>query len=791
MKKISFAGIFLVFCSLLQAQSYTISGYISDEGTGERLIAAGIIIPGLNKGTVSNTYGFYSITVPSDSILLTVSYSGYTPFQTSLKLTSDFKYDIKLKQNNTLENVTVTSSRSKKIEETTQMGTIKIPVSLIKAAPKFMGETDVIKVLQLLPGVQSGSEGSSGLYVRGGSPDQNLILLDGTPVYNVSHLFGFFSVFNGDAIKNVELVKGGFPARYGGRLSSVLDINLKDGNNKEFHGEGGIGLIASRLTLEGPIVKNKTSFIVSGRRTYVDVLSIPFQKTIQKQEGYEKFKVGYYFYDLNAKVNHTFSNRDKLYFSIYGGDDKFYNDIIESYTDLNNNRYRNTSNNSLGWGNITSTLRWNHQFNKKLFANTIINYTRYKFRVGIGYKDETPDPNDTEEGKADYSSGIKDWGAKIDFDYIPHPDHYIKFGISGTYHTFNPGIAAFKVKSGQTTENTNLGNSKKNAFETFVYAEDDWKVNDWLKMNLGIHASSFSVDSKLYTSIQPRINTRILLPRNWAFKTSYTKMTQYINLLTNTGIALPTDLWVPVTGKIPPMNATQFAAGFAKTIFENKFEFSVEGYYKKMKNVIEYLDGSSAFSLSQDWQNQVETGIGTAYGAEIFLQKKTGKTTGWIGYTLSWNKRQFPSINFGREYPFRYDHRHDIKFLLTHRLSKKIDVAASWAYTSGDAVTLALQKFPAFNDNNFYQNNISYYAGRNDFRMKNYHRMDLSISFKKQKKWGERSWNVSVYNAYNRQNPFFYYIGDNYNSQTGTSESKLKQVSLFPVLPSVSYNFKF
>ena len=442
------------------------------------------------------------------------------------------------------------------------MSSISVPIDQIKSLPAFLGEVDVMKVLQLLPGVQSGSEGSSGLYVRGGGPDQNLILLDGVPVYNASHLFGFFSVFNSDAINNVQLIKGGFPARYGGRLSSVIDISMKEGNMKEFHGEGSIGLIASKLTLEGPIAKEKTSFIVSARRTYIDLIARPLIKA--STDGDET--VGYYFYDVNAKINHKFSDKDRLYLSAYLGDDKGYSFYKDEY-----DRTKYEEEVALRWGNITSALRWNHVYNPKLFSNLTLTYSRYRFNTLAEEKEETINSNGDKSSyyfKWLYQSGINDLAAKIDFDFIPAPNHYIRFGANAIYHTFSPG--ALNVKEDVVIDTT-LGASKTYALEYAAYVEDDFDITRWLKVNAGLHFSAFQVNDQWYTSLQPRLATRFLLTDELSLKASYVKMTQYIHLLTNSGIGLPTDLWVPATEKIKPQQAHQVALGLARN-FKRKYE---------------------------------------------------------------------------------------------------------------------------------------------------------------------------------------------------------------------------
>ena len=781
LKKLTLLLFFLSF-STVKAQKFTISGYISDEKNGEKLIGANIYEPKLKTGTSTNLYGFFSLTLPaSDSVYLVMKYIGYQPKVFNLKLDKDIKLNVNLSPSIDLKTVEIVEERLERIEEQSQMSVIEIPISQIKSIPALLGEVDVLKGLQLLPGVQSGNEGSSGLYVRGGGPDQNLILLDGAPVYNVSHLFGFFSVFNADAIRNVQLTKGGFPARYGGRLSSVIEINMKEGNANKISGEGSLGLIASKLTLEGPLIKNKASFIVSARRTYIDYLLKPITK---KMYG---GPTGYYFYDLNAKLNYKVSEKDHIFLSSYGGDDRFYSRTKETYN-INGTTYEDDSNFSLGWGNITSTLRWNRIITPKLFCNTSLIYSKYNFdfRSKMSNKVTAPIDSTIFEFNGHYLSGIQEWSGKIDFDFHPSPDHSIKFGAGNIYHQFNTGAT-------QIT-GLNIGNTEEipkpiYAHEQSAYFEDDWKISSRLKANTGIHYAGFLVNNKYYKSLQPRISSRYMLNQNWALKGSYASMMQFLHLLTNTGVGLPTDLWVPATELTKPQEAWQTAVGAAKTLKfrEQNYEFSLEGYYKHMKNMIEYKEGANFLDQSKDWQQKVEVGDGLAYGTELFLQKKTGKTTGWIGYTLSWSERQFKNLNLGKKFPYKYDRRHDFSFVVTHQLKENIDIAATWVYGTGNAITLPITTYQGFSNTNGYREEIYYYGERNSFRMRSYHRLDLGINFRKFTKWGERTINVSLYNAYSRRNPFYYELTTNLR----TGNRQLVQHSLFPIIPSISYNFKF
>lgn len=724
------------------------------------MIGATVYAPDKNAGTTTNSFGFYSLTLPADTIKLFVAALGFETINRVIPPAGNISLDIQLETSlkNQLQEVTVTGGKES-IQHRTQMSTVELPVNTIKALPAFMGEVDILKAIQLLPGIQAGSEGSSGLYVRGGGMDQNLILLDGVPVYNASHLFGFFSVFNADAIKSVEVTKGGFPARYGGRLSSVIDINMKEGDKNNYHAEGGIGLVASRLTVEGPIQKGKSSFMISGRRTYVDVLAKPFMKD----------DVGYYFYDLNGKVNFRLGAKDHLYISGYFGNDKFH--VNEKY---NSQSYKS----SIKWGNATGVMRWNHQFTPRLFGNLTTYYSRYKFRMSV----EDVYHNNTGVDDAyllAYTSGIEDIALKYDFDYRPHPGHNIRAGIGMIAHTYRPGAMQTK-QSGTTTEDTTIGIQRTDAREYDVYIEDDIRLTSKLKANIGLHGTGFSVRDQFYTSLQPRIAARYLLSSELSLKASYVQMNQFIHLLTNSSIGLPTDLWVPATDKVPPMRSQQAAIGVAYT-HKKGYEISLEGYYKTMENVIEYKESASFLNPSISWEQKVVSGKGWSYGAELFIQKKKGRFTGMLGYTLSWTNRKFDALNDGKAFPYRYDRRHDIKIAGVYNLTEKILVSAEWVYGTGNAMTLPIAAYTAPDGQK-----VTIYGDRNGYRMPAYHRADVSIKFVKEKKRSERAWVIGAYNVYNRKNPFFIYQGSDMNGRP-----EFQQVSLFPIIPSISYQFKF
>ena len=706
----------------LSAQKITISGFVRDADSGENLIGATVLESKMQLGTTTNVYGFYSLTLNLDSVSISCSYVGYKSQPINIFLQKDTVLIFKLQSATVLNEVIVSADKADKIQESTRMSTFTIPINQIKKLPALMGETDVIKVLQLLPGVQGGSEGGSGLYVRGGGPDQNLILLDGVPVYNASHLYGFFSTFNADAINHVELVKGGFPDSYGGRLSSVVDISMKEGNQSKIHGQGSIGVIASKFVLEGPIVKDRTTFIISARRSYLNLLKATI---INKQAS--DIADNYYFYDLNAKINHQVNNRNRIYFSAYAGSDKASANGMQSIT-KGDTTYVSKNNSQLKWGNIIASTRWNHVFNQKLFSNISTTFSQYQLKTFYDINNTTKYLNsEISENKFysyDYQSGIRDFAGRIDFDFIPTPSHYIRFGTQIIHHDFTPGVLALKSSEQLATPNLSAEHTYANEFSAYV--EDDWTITSKIKVNVGLHTSSFFVDEKQYSSLQPRIAARLLLSPEWSLKASYATMQQYIHLLTNAGIGLPTDLWVPATANIGPQSSRQGALGFART-FRDKYEISLEGYYKDMSNVIEYKDGASYLSAADaDWQTKVEIGQGNSYGTELFIQKKIGKINGWVGYTLSWTNRQFDNINEGRWFPYRYDRRHDAKIAVSYLLNDKIDLGLTWVYGTGNAVTLPLDQYDGMVPPGGEISKVLYYESRNNFRMRDYHRLDIT-----------------------------------------------------------------
>ncbi|MBN2520700.1 MAG: TonB-dependent receptor [Bacteroidales bacterium] len=802
--------VFMAFLFFILINSYaqyaTISGTITDKETGEFLIAANVYEPSSLTGTVSNYFGFYSLRLKTGKTKIVFSYMGYQSIEKEIELKENTIINIELDPSILLDEVVVTDKGPVQNLRSSQMSLIEIPVKNIKQIPVLLGEVDIIKSIQLMPGVQGGTEGTSGLYVRGGGPDQNLILLDGVPVYNVNHLFGLFSVFNADAIKNVTLYKGGFPARFGGRLSSVIDIRMKEGNNKEFQGVASIGLLSSSLTLEGPILKGKSSYIVSGRRSYLDILTYPVQMAINKAIDDASFFVGYFFQDFNAKINHSFSERSKLYLSTYFGKDKFFIKTKYGYSDADSHSwFSSESNGGIQWGNRTAALRWNYMLLNNLFLNVTGTYSDYQFKFFEDYKGESvyEDESYSYDYNFAYLSKIVDYGVKADFDYTPVPSHYIRFGGSTTYHLFTPGVQVYKTKGNEyePSIDTTFGNIDLPSDELFIYIEDEVKIGEIIKINAGAHFSTFFVKGKTYKSIEPRLSGRIMINQWLSAKASYVHMTQYLHLLANSTLGLPTDLWVPVTKKITPQKARQAAAGFAVAM-KDEYEITVEGFYKTMEDMIEYSEGASFFSLYGDWEDKITTGVGESYGIEFFARKSSGKTTGWIGYTLSWANRTFSEISYGKTFPYLYDRRHDISIVITHNFSENLNIGANWVFGTGYPMTLEDEKYADYYnvfDKDSYQSQWEFYPEtlrkyfetRNSYRKPDYHRLDLGVNFIAQKKWWERTWSFGIYNLYMRANPFAIYPTEEFNEETKEWEPVLKQISLLQFIPYARWTIKF
>lgn len=758
-------------------EKYTISGYITDQKNGERMIGASVYIPSLQGGTTSNTYGFFSITLESDSITLLVTHASYQPWALHFLLQTDTVMQVAMEQNIMLNELVIINAEARnRTYNRTLVGKTDISPAFMKSAPALLSEPDVLKTLQLLPGIQAGNEGSAGLMVRGGSADQNLILLDGAPVYNATHAFGLFSVFNADAVNNVEILKSGFPASYGGRLSSVVDVHMREGDKYNYHGEGGIGLIFSKFSFEGPIKKGKSSFLVALRRTYADILGTPIQKIID-----EDIMITPFFTDLNVKANFPSGKNDRFYFSFYLGQDKL--KVKEEYTQSNDTSTAYFLNDAgFSWGNITAMARWNHVFNKKLFSNFTFTYSRYRFNTWNYMEERFSRPQSTFQEEQKYFSGIRDWALRADIDFLPSPDHFVKGGVSATMHRYRPGVSYFLERDASVRIDKQIDNHSLNAGEFDAWIEDDIRLGERMKTNVGIRYSLFAVNGKIFSLVQPRINWLYKFNEKWSARASAGRMNQFIHLLTNNSLGLPTDLWVPVTERLPPQTSDQVAAGVVYN-HDQSIGLSIEGFYKKLDNLIEYTDGSVFFNAYDSWEDMVETGTGKCYGIEWLLQKKKGKWTGLVSYTWSRSTRQFDNINDGKEFPFRYDRRHEFKITAAWRPSSRFEASANWFLSGGNNISLPYEWYY----DSYMGRYVDIYDTRNNYRLPAYHRLDLSFRFIKQKRKHTRSWVISLYNAYNQFNPV-------YMEPEGLGEYnnlEFRAVSIFPILPSFSYQFKF
>jgi hypothetical protein len=755
---------------------FTLSGYVKDKTTGETMIGSNIFnVENTSQGTTTNNYGFYSMTLPMGKYKIAVTYLGYEDQFFEVDLNKNTTLNVQMSEGVMIQEVVISAEKDerKKNVEGTQMGTIELPVENIKKLPAIFGEVDILKIIQLLPGVLSSGEGNAGFYVRGGGPDQNLVLLDEAVVYNSGHMLGFFSVFNADAIKNTTLIKGSMPANFGGRLSSVLDIQMKEGNDKKYAIEGGIGLISSRLTIQGPVVKDKSSFIISGRRTYILDLVQPALK------GGNFEGTNYYFYDLNTKWNYTFSNKNRLFFSGYFG-----NDVLKFRQPKRDFTF------DLPYGNKTATLRWNHLFNEKMFMNVSAIYNDYRFQFSGGQKDFV----------FKLFSGVEDWNLKVDFENYPDTKNKIKYGINYTYHTLTPNTAS--ASNGKVDFNTTF--KPKYANEGAVYIMDDIKFNTTVSVNAGVRFSVFQqvgpytskltgeefgsfTPAKTYTGVEPRLGINFKASENLSFKAGIAVTTQYLHLVSNSSSTLPADVWVPSTEIVKPQRGIQYALGVFKNFENDMFETSFEVYYKDLKNQIDYAD-NYVNDISKEVEDSFVFGKGRAYGAEFFVKKTKGRLNGWLGYTLSRSERSFNDIEGGRWYPAVYDRPHNLSLVVNYKASKKWDFGAVFVYGTGKLFTPVHGFF-------FTEQNINlFYGPRNSARLDDYHRLDLSATYTPQpdsKRNFKGSWTFSVYNSYNRKNPFFVNFDTTTDFQTGTTTISGSKITIFPLIPSITYNFKW
>lgn len=784
--------ILLLFCSLSffvmaqDAEQYTVNGYIKDVSNGETLIGATVVVKGTSRGVATNAYGFYSLSLEPGDYTLSYEYLGFRTEQKEVQLSSNLKMDVELSEDVALlEEVVVLGEAADQNVTDLEMSTNKLDITTIKSLPTLLGEVEIIRSIQLLPGVSSVGEGATGFNVRGGSVDQNLVLLDEAPVYNSSHLFGFFSVFNPDAVKDVKLYKGGIPSRYGGRLSSILDVRMKEGNSKNLSVNGGVGLIFSRLSVEAPIIKDKASFIVAGRRSYIDVLAKPF---LSDDLGDTELN----FYDLTLKTNYNINDKNRIYLSGYFGRDNFGFGADAGFN----------------WGNATGTFRWNHLFNEKLFSNFTVYYSDYDYELAFG---------DDAVNSFKWNASIKNISIKPEFSYFINPENILRFGGQSILYTFEPGNA-IGISEGESTD---ISLDHQTAMESAVYIENEQTLNKW-KLNYGLRLSHFNYlgagnayefgeaplgtrrpvtnitafddweSIQTYMRLEPRVAAKYQLNSSSSLKASYMRTTQYIHLVSNTTAATPVDVWTPSTKNIKPQMADQIAIGYFRNFNDNVYEFSVETYYKAMSDLVDYVDGADIL-LNEFLEGDLLSGDGRAYGLELQLKKEKGKFTGWASYTLARSERQVAGISGGEWYPSRFDQTHNFSLTGFYELSDRWSLSGNFSFITGTPITFPTSRF----ENGPYVIPHNANAFRNNARIPAYHRLDFGATWKGKQKEGKRwsdEWVFSIYNAYNRRNPFSIYTRQQPErvmpGQSVVTEAVQLSV-IGSIIPSISYNFKF
>jgi hypothetical protein len=773
---LSFFVLLLLFSAVGAQSTFTLSGKVKDAETGDPLAGAGVYVPGKQVGVYTDEKGNYSLQLPADTLTVIFTFTGYESSKQTITLSKNTTLDVKINETgSTMEDVVIEANSLEEKLNSTQMSSNNLTIVEAKKIPALFGEVDIIKTLQLKPGVQSGGEGLSGLYVRGGGPDQNLFLLDNAPVYNPSHLFGLFSTFNGDAVKDVTLYKGGYPAQFGGKLSSVIDIGLREGNLKKFSGSGGIGLISSRLSLELPIIRDKVSLIVAGRRTYFDVFTRQLNIIKKDNPNYNPIP-DYHFYDFNAKLTIKATPRDHINASFYGGRDKFrFNAGDFDF--------------KLGWGNMAGVVDWGHAFNSRLLLKVMGTFSDYDYAFD----------NVFSQFKFKLSSGIRDYSGQTQLLWKPTDRHNIKTGIAYTHHAF--AVGRFNASSEDNTVNFESGQDFTGN-ELGAYINDEFVANKKLSINGGLRLSGWVGGDTSYFGLEPRASAKFSISDKVSIKAAYARMFQYVHMVSTSGASLPTDMWYPSGKVVRPQRSDQVAGGVS-VMLGKQFLLSDEVYYKWMNRQVDFRDGAQIF-FNDDLDGEFVFGKGWGYGNEIYLEKKRGagkgifdRLSGWVGYTLAWNWRQFDEINSGNKFHPRFDRRNDITVVLIEDLGKRLSVSATWVYGTGNAVTLPIAWMVASdpvpgNDINI----VPIYTERNSFRMPSYHRMDVGVVYNILPKWGESDITLSVYNAYNRRNAYFLYFDTETETIPGTGITTLtgfavKQVSLFPIIPSLTWNFKF
>ena len=784
----------------------TVSGYITDRTSGETLIGAGVLVEGSGRkvqtGAVTNAYGYYTLTLPKGKTSLQYSYVGYESVVLDMDLLRDTTVNVVLNPSAEIREATVVAQKDAGIQST-YLGSIDIPLVHIQRTPVLFGEADVLKAIQLMPGVQGGNEGFTGLYVRGGGPDENLILLDGVPIYNVDHMLGILSVFQTEAVKKVTLYKGSFPARYGGRVSSIVDIRTNDGNMKETHGSIGLGALTEKFHLEGPIIKDKLSYSLSARGLHT-VFFDPIIRYVGKRatEDGEEIYANYFFYDLNGKITWRLTDKDRFFLGSYNGRDQM--NVKYTEPDYGDTEGYNRTKLGLGWGNNVVSLRWNHVFSSQLFSNTTVAYNRYQMGMNSGMWSRGTNYDGTKyryDFDIDYLSGIRDWSAKLDFDYVPSPRHLVKFGAEYLYHTFLPQTLTAVTYSEEGDEKNDTkdtyGNTKPyKGHDASLYVEDDISLTDHLTLNPGLHLSLFNTEGKSYWSLQPRVSAKYAWDGGWSLKTGYARMAQYVHLLSSAQISLPIDLWVPITKDIKPVTSDQFSAGVYYDGLKG-WEFSIEGYYKSMHNILEYKDGTVMIATNTGWETKVEMGNGRAMGLEFFIQKTAGTVTGWIAYTLAKSDRQFPNgtINLGERFPYKYDRRHNFNINANWQITPRIDLSATFVFATGGTTTLPVRQTAILAPGSEWVQSADFVEHRNNYRLPASHHLNVGANFHHKKKRGESIWNVGVYNVYNQMNPNLVFL--HYETKRPTPDAEpvtnlvMEKVTILPLIPSVSYTYQF
>lgn len=794
-KNILFFVFLLFFSTQLTAQ--TLTGFVRENGSQEQLAGVSVFCVETKKGAISNKYGFYSlvISVAKDSVTLVFSLVGYETKSQRLLPQNTTTLDVTLAPVATQLQEVVVKAQEPSVSRTVRMSVQNIPIQQVREIPALLGEKDIMKILQLLPGIQRGNDGNGLIFVRGGAADQNLLLLDEAPVYNMFHAGGFFSVFNGNALKNFEVMKGAFPARYGGRLSSVIEVQTKDGNKERLAGDLTVGLLSSSAVLEGPLKKGKASFLLSGRVSYWDKIY-----DLVRPKTNDRILFG--LYDYTAKIHWEISPKDKLYVSTYAGRDSFvWKQGQNGRLSDDRKTLQSAFDFGLNWGNQTATVRWNRVFSKKLFANTSLIFSNYDFRYFNSTTNVTLSTQAKITDESSYQARIQDLGLKTDFDYFINDKHQLRFGGGYTRHRFVPErIQLFNSASAFRKDTTVTVLAR----EYHLYIEEEFKPTARFTLNAGLRFTGFGVETKNYLNLEPRLNFAYLFPNDLALKGGYARMNQFAHLASNSGVGFPFDVWIPSTARIAPQQADQFSLGLAKDVFSRNVEISVEGFYKQMRNLIGLREGAAFFSgntldifraslasKQETWDNKIVQGAGLSYGLEVLIQKKKGKFSGWLSYTWSKVTNQFAELNNGRSFFPRYDRRHSLSLVGIYHLTPRTTFSGTWTYASGQRLTLPVSNFGAF-DHSIWNtvgssrtNAVYEYSNYGNFKTPDYHRLDLNVQFHKNKtKKRARTWEIGVFNAYNRLNPFFFTFSE-------TNPSEFQKVSLFPIIGSVSYNYKF